>query len=259
MGRFIVIDCEDSQLYAPHTFGSIFQSQLERDGDQWTLCPVACGESLPSDILDYDGVVITGSHYNCRDEASLPWFAPLVSVIRQIADIGRPRLYGGCYGCQIIAHALGGVVDYNPNGRFLLMAEHVKVAHHQAALDDSLPISPEIIAKLRSSEGLNLLVSHGDCVRQVPDNSILLAASDSCATEMYLTGKNHNIWACQSHPEFQYEFAIRDRIWPSIVGAGRLSKEEEELYMATFLRYTGKDAELMMTAISDFLHGSTTA
>lgn len=257
MGRFCVIDCEDSKLYSPHTFGSIFQSQLEREGDQWVLCHLACGESLPVDILEFDGVVITGSHFNCRDGGSLPWFEPLVALIRQIADGGRPRLYGGCYGCQIIAHALGGVVDYNPSGRFLLMAENVKLA--DGAIDDALPISQEIIAKLRSSEGLNLLVSHGDCVRRVPDHSILLAASDSCATEMYLTGKNRNIWACQSHPEFEYEFAIRDRIWPSIVGAGRLNKEEEELYMATFVRYTGDDAKLMMNAISDFLHSATTA
>lgn len=252
MPKFCVIDCENSRLYDPMTFGIMFQTQLSREGDTWSICYLAHGESLPDDILEYQGVVITGSHFNCRDGGSLPWFQPLCEFIRRCAVAGAPQLYGGCYGCQIIAHALEGEVDYNPSGRFLLMAEHVRLAA-DVSIDD-IPLPSALIEKLRSPDGMHLLVSHGDCVRKVPGNALLIAASESCGVEMYLAGSRRNILACQSHPEFDYQYAIKDRIWPSVTANGRLNEEEKELYIATFMTYTGDDARLMMTAISDFLH-----
>jgi hypothetical protein len=40
-----------------------------------------------------------------------------------------PRIYGGCFGHQIVAHALGGMVDYNPNERFILKAETINIKY----------------------------------------------------------------------------------------------------------------------------------
>jgi GMP synthase-like glutamine amidotransferase len=231
----------------------MFQSKLAREGDEWTICYLARGESLPEDIIEYQGIVLTGSHYNCRDGGSLPWFEALCAVVRDAAEIGSPRVYGGCFGCQIVAQALNGEVGFNPSGRFLLMAEHIKVAPELSLPEDLSCLSP-IVNKLRSDQGLYLLVSHGDCVRKIPQDSILLADSESCSTEIYVTGRKNNILACQSHPEFDYEPVIRDIIWPSITRSGLLNEEEKELYLATFITYTGEDATLMMNIISDFLH-----
>lgn len=196
MNRFCVIDCENSRAFDPFTFGVMFQSQLSREGDDWTICYLAHGETLPDDILEFQGVVITGSHFNCRDGESLPGFKSLCEFIRHASEKGSPRLYGGCYGCQVIAHALHGEVDYNPSGRFLLMAENVKLSTIASENLDTLTVSRELIEKLSTAEGMNLIVSHGDCVRKIPDNSILLASSESCTAEMYITGKERNILGC---------------------------------------------------------------
>jgi anthranilate/para-aminobenzoate synthase component II len=90
---------------------------LPQNGDEDTL----------SSLLDdaFDGIVITVSHYNIRDNK--PWFSSLCELICTAAKEGYPRIYGGCFGCQIIAHALGGHVDRNPNQKFILRAESVTI------------------------------------------------------------------------------------------------------------------------------------
>ena len=110
----------------------------------WHVCKLAHGEPIVS-VHEYDAFVITGSRFNVRDgkAGSLPWFEPLCMLIRQIAGVapapplpggvdalsGSPaaaaaavtqrRLYGACFGHQIVAHALGGQVDANPQVRNL--------------------------------------------------------------------------------------------------------------------------------------------
>lgn len=303
--RFCVIDTDCSKAWNPITFSDMFRTCFELPGDDWITCHIAVGEELPADLLSYQGVVLTGSRFNCRD--NLPWFAPLCQFIRDAAQQGTPRIYGGCFGCQLIAHALGGEVDYNPNKRFVLKAEDIKwcacscaCAHHHhdattttgsSSSDSSteeatatppaaaeateatavagaaagcpccqtLPLAPEVIHRLQST-GLQIIVSHGDCVRKVPDQALLLANSSSCGAEMFIAGRQWNIFASQSHPEMEYDYCVRDRIWPVVVEQRqRLSDEEVAIARASFARYTGEDAKLFMAAIRDFLHSSSVA
>lgn len=264
--RFCVIDTDCSKAWTPITFSDMFRSCLEKPGDVWTTCQIAIGETLPDDIFSYQGVVLTGSRFNCRD--NLPWFEPLSNFIRDAAERGYPRIYGGCFGCQLIAHALGGEVDYNPGRRFVLKAEDIKwcvcdccngiagteEGHCCCETCKQIPLAKEVIQKLQTT-GLHIIVSHGDCVRKVPSTALLLATSVSCASEMFIAGRNYNIFASQSHPELEYNYSVRDRIWPVVVEQRkRLSEEEIEIAQSSFARYTGEDAKLFMSGISDFLH-----
>ena len=68
----------------------------------------------PSDPGEYSGVVVTGSaamvsHRHDWSERTGEWLAKAVHG-------GMPVL-GVCFGHQLMAHALGGVVGPNPNGR----------------------------------------------------------------------------------------------------------------------------------------------
>lgn len=45
-----------------------------------------------------------------------PWSEKTAEWIREAIQIEMP-LFGVCYGHQLMAHALGGIVDYHPNGR----------------------------------------------------------------------------------------------------------------------------------------------
>jgi hypothetical protein len=107
--RFLVINCEDIS-WNPITFSEMYKLHLSQENDVWTTCNIASGEKLPDpeDILKYKGIVITGSHYNCRKRDSyFAWYEDLLTLIREISTAGYPKLFGGCFGHNLIALALG--------------------------------------------------------------------------------------------------------------------------------------------------------
>jgi GMP synthase-like glutamine amidotransferase len=110
MASFCILNCDDAKAWAPINFGHMFQTCLCSDCDCCTINELARDKEMPQDIMSFDAVVITGSRYNCRDAPTLSWFEPLCNFIRTAAKKGSPRIYGGCFGCQVVAHALGGEV-----------------------------------------------------------------------------------------------------------------------------------------------------
>jgi GMP synthase-like glutamine amidotransferase len=229
----------------------MFENALKIEGDEWVRSNVASGESLPEDITSFDGIIIPGSRFNCRDREQLPWFESVCDLIRAAAEIGSPKIYGGCFGCQIIAHALGGEVDYNPGRIFLLKAENIVLDKFAAHL---LPVKDNNLLEEWTEKGLNLLVSHGDCVVSLPNSAQLIASSSSCKSEIYITGVKNNILACQSHPEFELKYAITDRIWKSVVETnGRLTEEQIQDAKTSFAQYNRGDAVNFLNMVNRFL------
>ncbi len=69
--KFCVIDCETSNAWKPITFCDMFRSKLGEEGEVWECVEVARGAALPNDLSKYHGIIISGSHFNCRDRAEL--------------------------------------------------------------------------------------------------------------------------------------------------------------------------------------------
>eukprot|EP01041_Mallomonas_annulata_P017495 gene17495-36000_t len=103
-GKICIINCEDKKAWSPISFSDMFMNQIDIGNNQWSICNIAKGDSLPIDIHSYQGIILTGSHYNCRNEnMQIPWFAPLFEVIRSAYKTGHPNIYGSCFGAQLIA------------------------------------------------------------------------------------------------------------------------------------------------------------
>lgn len=262
--KFGVINVENSLAWQPLTFADMFQSLLKDDtrDEHWQIFNVAsdaaaCSSSgqeyIFPDLTDYDGLVITGSHFNCRDGDSLAWFDPLCSLIRYAAEKGTPRVYGGCFGCQIIGHALGGEVDYNPDKKFVLKAE--QIIPRQLEFKEFFGLDEENSDTARYLSQLKIIESHGDCVKTLPPGATLLASSSSCAHEIYVAGVHKNLLACQSHPEFDLDYAIHERIWKSVVVMNkRLSDEAAQSALDSFEGFTRESGpDFFIQCIKKFL------
>lgn len=247
---------DDSKAWSPLDFGDMFISHLGVSGGTcWVKLKIASGEDLITSetFTSFDAFVLTGSRFNCRDRESLAWFEPLVTLIKAVEADDSKRLYGGCFGCQVVAHALGGKVDKNPSGRFALFAETLDFSSHREC-DDCPPL---IIPLLPFGSVVKVIVSHGDCVLELPPSSSRrLASSKSCSNEAYVTGRHHNLLCLQSHPEFDFDYAVRDRIWPAVVDKNqRLTPDEAAASWASFQAFGGRSdgPDVLMAMIRAFL------
>ncbi|KAI6044546.1 GMP synthase [Pisolithus marmoratus] len=66
----------------------------------------------PPDDIEYDGVLITGSPFSAYED--LEWINRLIAYVKRIiAEKPDTKLFGICFGHQIIARALGGTCTPN--------------------------------------------------------------------------------------------------------------------------------------------------
>lgn len=98
----------------PHTgtYSDMFQRLLAGRGfsfSTWNIYEM----DFPHSIDVADGFLITGSRYGVYEDH--PWLPPLEQTIKAIYLAPKPMV-GVCFGHQIIAKALGGVVEKSAKG-----------------------------------------------------------------------------------------------------------------------------------------------
>ncbi|MBS0213763.1 MAG: glutamine amidotransferase [Proteobacteria bacterium] len=184
---FLVIETGDPapelRRLGPFSHWIRIAAGLERD--EAVVCRVLDGETLPN-REGYAGVLITGSGAMVTDK--LDWSERSAAWLRDAAHAGLP-LFGICYGHQLIAHALGGQVDWNPAGREIgtVCIERLAGAAGDP-LFDGLP------------DNFGAHATHMQSVTRLPDGAVRLAKSAGDGCHAYRWGEH--AWGVQFHPEF---------------------------------------------------------
>jgi GMP synthase (glutamine-hydrolysing) len=145
--------------------------------DEWLAAYAADG--------DLKGVVLSGSHASVYEEATDK--AP-----QSVFSLGVPVL-GICYGMQTMAQQLGGKVEAGHTREF--GAAQVRAHGHTRLLDG--------IEDSRNAEGHGLLdvwMSHGDKVTEMPPGFVLMASNASCPIAG-MADETRGFYAVQFHPE----------------------------------------------------------
>ena len=143
------------------------------------------GDALPP-VQDLAGVIVTGSAAFVTDRAD--WSERTAGWIGDAVRGGTP-LFGICYGHQLLAHALGGQVDYNPAGR---ESGTVFIDLHPPAFED--PLFAAMPARFAAH------ATHLQTVLQPPQGATVLARSEQDGCHAFRWGAN--AWGVQFHPEF---------------------------------------------------------
>lgn len=200
--------------------GSTLEPIARRRGDfeQWFIqgvgpgpweekvVDVQQGEALP-DPHGLAGIIVTGSPamVSLRE----PWSEATAAWLPDAVEAGIPLL-GVCYGHQLLAHALGGVVGVNPLG---LEMSTVDLTLTPAAMTDPL---------LGGMGGvLRVQASHTESVLELPPGARLLGHSELDPHQAFVVGDR--AWGIQFHPECDADIIrsyIRER-WQSIVESGQ--------------------------------------
>ncbi len=187
--RMLIIKCGD-------TFPDI--RSRHGDFDAWFEQPVvslggvaevwnAHNERQQEAKTGYCGILVTGSPAMVTDRAG--WSESLGAWLAARVREGVPVL-GVCYGHQLLAHALGGEVDYQPGGREIgsLLVE----LHSGACQDDWL------FSGLPASFYAHL--THSQSVLGLPDGAVNLARSARVSHQAIRFAPK--AWGVQFHPEF---------------------------------------------------------
>ena len=137
---------------------------------------------------DCDGYLITGSRHSVYE--ALGWIASLERFVLELIDARRP-LFAGCFGHQLVAHALGGEVAKAERGWTLGV--------RTTSICSPFPWADPAV------EELNLIHSHKDQVVRLPEGAVLVGTNDACPFSMYRIGGH--VMSCQGHPEFSRDYA----------------------------------------------------
>jgi len=146
---------------------------------------VAAGEALPRPG-EVAGALITGSAAMVSARAG--WSERTAGWIRDAMDAQLP-LFGVCYGHQLMAHALGGRVDYLPGGREI-GTQPIQLT--PTATDD--PLTCRLPTSFRAH------TTHEQSVLEPPAGTAVLARS--ARDPHHLLRYGPNAVSVQFHPEF---------------------------------------------------------
>jgi GMP synthase (glutamine-hydrolysing) len=178
-----------------HVFSEVHACDVS---DEWVRQYAADGK--------LKGVILSGSHASVYEETTDK--AP-----QAVFELGVPVL-GICYGMQTMAHQLGGKVEGGHKREFGFAS--VRARGHTKLLKD--------IFDFTTPEGhgvLNVWMSHGDKVTELPPGFKLMASTESCPIAG-MADEERGFYAVQFHPEVthtQRGRAILERFVLDICGA----------------------------------------
>jgi GMP synthase (glutamine-hydrolysing) len=188
----LIIHTGDPNDELKHTYGS-YAVQLQKAAGladhETEIVSVFCGGAL-REPQHYRAVLITGSPTMVTD--LVEWSERTAQWLRQAAEYGLP-MFGVCYGHQLLTHAFGGKVGYNPAGR---------VAGTMAVRKQPGAAAEHLLHEAPESFAAHML--HSQVVLEPPPGAVVLASSPMDPHHMLKLADN--IYSAQFHPEFSCEF-----------------------------------------------------
>lgn len=186
----LIVKTGSSVPEAAERFGDFHQWFIDALGPErfdFRTVNVHQGERLPKRSDDLAAVLVTGSpamvsHRHEWSERAADWIAAT-------HEAGLPML-GVCFGHQLMAHALGGVVGPNPHGR-RMGSFAVEILDRDDALLGSF------------APGAHFQATHVEAVLEPPKGARVISRAEGDPNHALYFGNRS--WGLQFHPEFDVE------------------------------------------------------
>ena len=139
----------------------------------------------PNNLEGFDGFILSGSPASVNQRE--PWISATEATIKNIISRNK-KLFGACFGHQLIAKCLGAKVEKNASGWCLGSTQ----SHHVGDLSGDAPLS------------LQLYAAHTEQVTGIPDGCEIVFSSYHCKNAGFKL--REQILTTQFHPEMTADF-----------------------------------------------------
>jgi GMP synthase (glutamine-hydrolysing) len=153
-------------------------------------------EPLP-DAGTYDAIIFSGSKFNITENHDWAVKAALWLKENILLDHVSVPMFAICFGHQLICHALGGVVDWNPHGCEAGTFEVTKVPNSPCCSTDPL------LALTGLDQTFAVNAYHNQTVVQRPERSVCFY--ETAADKNQVLRHAPLVYSTQFHPEFTPE------------------------------------------------------
>jgi GMP synthase-like glutamine amidotransferase len=189
IGILLCGDVPESLIDEFGDYSSCLQQQFNLGiYEERTVWNVYQKNELPDDVALCDAYVIGGSPSSVNDESD--WINSLSLFILR-AFVAKKKLFGICFGHQVINHALGGKVQKVDRGWGL--------GTYEVELFKDLD-------ELKAGNKLSLIAMHQDQVITPAKKFEVVAGCDFCPN--YITRYKNQVLTVQGHPEFSFSFFV---------------------------------------------------
>ena len=173
-------------------YEEILQNLFNKNLNITTIHPACLSNYLPKGLAlsDVDGFVWTGSALNIYDSG--PSIERQIELAKHIFQY-KNKIFGSCWGLQVLATAAGGKIRKNPKGLEAVIAKDIII--NNSGLNH--PMYESKPAKF------DAFCWHYDEVELLPPNTDVHASNNVSDVQSFSFSKgNSEIWAVQYHPEF---------------------------------------------------------
>jgi GMP synthase (glutamine-hydrolysing) len=163
--------------------GQYNQLIARRVREQNVFCDLVPCDITIEKIKEYNpiGIIFTGGPNSVYEENS-------PHIDKEVFNLGVPVL-GICYGCQLMAHTLGGTVERATTSEY----GKAEVTYISSPLTKEMP------------EKAVCWMSHTDRITKLPQGFKMLAVSDNCPYAAF-GNEERKLYGVQFHPEVNHTF-----------------------------------------------------
>jgi GMP synthase (glutamine-hydrolysing) len=158
-----------------------------------TIIHPACSDGyipLGVGLDDFHGIVWTGSLLNIYDLG--PPIERQIDLAKTLLN-KKNKIFGSCWGLQVLTTAAGGTIRRNPKGLEAVIADDITLNEH-GTNHPMYEKKPKIFSSF---------CWHYDEVQQLPNNAVVLSSNNlSKVQSLSFSNNNSEVWAVQYHPEF---------------------------------------------------------
>ena len=173
-------------------YKNLLRRLIKTDCNITILHPALNDNYIPRGVSldDFQGIVWTGSLLNIYDLGS-----PIERQIELAKELlkKKNKIFGSCWGLQVLTTAAGGTVRKNPKGLEAVIAKNI-IINDEGVKHPLYKNKPKIF---------DSFCWHYDEVEKLPSDAKVLASNEQSSIQSVVFSRdNSEVWAVQYHPEF---------------------------------------------------------